>query len=145
MKGEEVVKEINAKEEEVKKKPIECLPWDLPEIRNTDYSFMLKDDTLLLSFDRSTFLKTIDGSEDERYSPEKNAPLIVLLRGQDKNLQKVRYEIVQKDGLIDVSLHGSIKCRMIISGETICSAYSNSQIVIWPFAGKNPFQSRRWS
>ena len=140
-----MVKEISEKEEEVKKKPIECLPWELPEIKNTDYSSMLKDDTLMLSFDSDTFLKTIEGSESERYAPEKNAPLIVLLRGQDKNLQKMRYEIVQKDGLIDVFICiQSFKRRMIISGETTCSACFSSPNAIWTSASRNRFQWRRW-
>ena len=118
-KGEEMVKEINAKEAEVQGRQNDCLPWDLPEFQNTEYGEMLKSDILLLSQDSDTFLKTVEGCEDEKYSPSVNTRLIVLLREKDTRLQSVRYEIVQKAKLIDVGLNKALYRRMIISGGTI--------------------------
>lgn len=114
-----MVKEINAKEAEVREKQHDCLPWDLPEFQNTEYGEMLKSDILLLSQDRDTFLKTVEGCEDEKYSPSVNTRLIVLLREKDTRLQSVRYEIVQKAKMIDVELNKVLHRRMIISGGTI--------------------------
>ena len=56
----------------------------------------------MLSNDADTFLKSVEGCEDEQYSPVKNSKLIVLLREQDKCLQKVRFDLVQKQKLISV-------------------------------------------
>ena len=78
------------------------LPWDLPEfVASPMYQSMLQSDILQLSKDPETFLKAIEGCEDERYSPNSNAKMIVLLRKADKQLQTIRFQLVQQEGKIE--------------------------------------------
>ena len=65
---------------------------------------MIQDDILLLSNDEETFLKSVYGCEDDRYSPINNRQLIMLLREKDVQLQKIRYQLVQKQKQITVSI-----------------------------------------
>lgn len=66
------------------------------------YQSMVKDDIFLLSKDLDTFLKSVEGCEDDQYSPANNSQLIVLLRDQDTRLQKARLLLVQKEKVVDV-------------------------------------------
>ena len=86
---------------------------------------MLQHDILLLSKDPETFLKSIEGCEDERYNPAANANMINLLRKADKQLQKVRFQLVQQEGKIDVCIVQGMKCRMITFGGITCSECSS--------------------
>ena len=102
------------------------LPWDLPEfVASPMYQSMLQSDILQLSKDPETFLKAIEGCEDERYSPNSNAKMIVLLRKADKQLQTIRFQLVQQEGKIDVCVVSRMKCRMTTSGGTTSSASSS--------------------
>ena len=102
------------------------LPWDLPEfVASPMYQSMLQSDILQLSKDPETFLKAIEGCEDERYSPNSNAKMIVLFRKADKQLQTIRFQLVQQEGKIDVCVVSRMKCRMTTSGGTTSSASSS--------------------
>lgn len=75
----------------------------LPEfVSSPVYQNMIKCDILLLSNDPETFLKSCEGCEDPKYSPNNNAKLIVLLRQHDEQLQKIRFQLVQRDAKVDV-------------------------------------------
>ena len=83
--------------------PVTVLPWLLPEFKELpEYQRMLKEDILLLSKDLDTFLKSVEGCEDEQYNPSKNSQLIILLREQDMRLQKARFLLGQKEKKVDV-------------------------------------------
>lgn len=84
---------------------VEVLPWLLPVFEKSPmYQIMMKEDIFALSKDTDTFLKSVEGCEEEQYSPAANSKLIVLLREQDINLQKIRLQLVQKDKLVSVCL-----------------------------------------
>ncbi|KAK8817218.1 hypothetical protein WA556_003114, partial [Blastocystis sp. ATCC 50177/Nand II] len=101
-RGEQMYKEIDATEAKSMEGSEPVLPWDLPEfVASPMYQSMLQSDILQLSKDPETFLKAIEGCEDERYSPNSNAKMIVLLRKADKQLQTIRFQLVQQEGKID--------------------------------------------
>lgn len=84
---------------------VEVLPWLLPVFEKSPvYQIMMKEDIFALSKDADTFLKSVEGCEEEQYSPAANSKLIVLLREQDINLQRIRLQLVQKDKLVSVCL-----------------------------------------
>ena len=108
-----MINEINAKESELKglsfgfllllDEPVTVLPWLLPIFKDSPaYQQMVKEDILMLSKDEDTFTKSVEGCEDDYYNPTKNSRLIILLREQDKTLQKIRFTLVQNEKRIDV-------------------------------------------
>lgn len=103
---------------------VEVLPWLLPVFEKTPmYQEMMKEDIFALSKDADTFLKSVEGCEGEQYSPGTNSKLIVLLREQDINLQKIRLQLVQKDKLISVFFWLTYDSRMMFSGGIMFSVF----------------------
>ena len=97
--------------------PVTVLPWLLPIFKDSPaYQQMVKEDILMLSKDEDTFIKSVEGCEDDQYDPLKNSKLIVLLREQDKSLQKIRFALVQNEKRIDVCFEFGLERRMITSG-----------------------------